>query len=159
MLAAVICSASPSSRDKGDPYDCFRSLDSMKLRSGPIVWALFVCRLVLGVFLTSSVLWIALEISGCHCKGISHKTLWSSTFYAIASDQLFEPCSLQDDPRSDLCCFLHELAVEISCCAQYVFSSYTKSFLHEVYVQISSCHQTKFPVVVKIGHSDWRNEL
>ena len=27
---------------------------------------------------------------------------------------------LQDGPRSDLRCFLHELAVEISCCAQYV---------------------------------------
>ena len=50
MLAAVIRSASPSSRDKGDSHYCFRSLDSMKLRSGPIVWALFVCRLVLGVF-------------------------------------------------------------------------------------------------------------
>ena len=44
-------------------------------------------------FLTSSVLWIALEISSCHCKGISHKILWSSTFYAIASDRLFELCS------------------------------------------------------------------
>ena len=50
MRAAVIRSASPSSRDKGDPHYCFRSLDSMKLRSGQVLWALFVCRLVLGVF-------------------------------------------------------------------------------------------------------------
>ena len=27
---------------------------------------------------------------------------------------------LQDGPRIDLRCFVHELAVEISCCAQYV---------------------------------------
>ena len=67
---------------------------------------------------------------------------------------------LQDGLRSDLGCFLHELEVEIFCCAQYVFSSCAKSFfLHEVVVEISSCHQTKFPVVVKICHSDWRNEL
>ena len=32
-ITAAIRSASPSSRDKGDPYYCFRSLDSMKLRS------------------------------------------------------------------------------------------------------------------------------
>ena len=50
MRAAVIRSASPNSRDKGDPYYCFRSLDSMKLRSGQVLWTFFICRLVLGVF-------------------------------------------------------------------------------------------------------------
>ena len=48
MLAAVIRSASLSSRDKGDPYNYFRLLCSMKLRCGPVVWALIVCRSVTG---------------------------------------------------------------------------------------------------------------
>ena len=41
--AAVIRSASPSYRDKSGPYDCFRSLDSVELRSRSVLWALIVC--------------------------------------------------------------------------------------------------------------------
>ena len=152
MWAAVICSASPSSRDKGAEFH------AIALRTGSLSFV----RLQVGSrsVLTTSVLWIALEISSCRCKGIPHKILWSFTFYAIASDRLFELCSLQDGPRSDLRCLLYKLAVEISCCAQYVFSSCTKSFfLHKVFVEISSCHPTIFPLVVKIRHSAWRNEL
>ena len=142
MLAAVIRSASPSSRDKGDPYYCFRSLDSMKLRSGAVVWALFVCGLVLGVFLTSSVLWIALEISSCLCKGISHKTSWSCT---CRSSMLMLPTDclglvlLQDGPRIDLRCFFHELAFEISCCAQYVIE---QNFLLAHFTKIRQSDRT-----------------
>ena len=140
MRAAVIRSASPSSRDKGDPHYCFRSLDSMKLRSWPVVWALIVCRLVLGVFLTSSVLWIALEISSCHCKGISHKTLWSSTFYAIASDQLFEPCSFAGRSQEWFALFLARTRGR-----NFLLCSICLFFLHEVFLARSLCSNFQLP--------------
>ena len=88
MWAAVIRLASQSSRNKGDPYYCFRSLDSMTSSLS------FNCFPAASrSFLTTSVPWIALEISSCHCKGILHKTIWFSTSCAIASDRSFEPCS------------------------------------------------------------------
>ena len=160
MRAAVIRSASPSSRDKGDPHYCFRSLDSMKLRSGAVVWALMVCRFVPGVF------WQAV-CSGSRSKfPVVVAKVFCTKFYGPLPSMLLLPTDclsfvlLKDGARSDLRCFLYELAVAISCCAQYVFSSWTKSFfLYEVFVEISSCHQTKFLAVVKIRHSDWRNEL
>ena len=43
--------------------------------------------------LATRVLWMALEISCCSCQGNLPKLLWSSTFYAIALDRLFELCS------------------------------------------------------------------
>ena len=159
MLAAVIRSASPSSRDQGDPYYCFRSVDSIKLRSSPVVWALIVCRLVPGLF------WQAM-CSGSRSKfPVVVAKVFPTKFYGPLPSMLLLPTDclsfvlLQDGPWSDLRCFLHELAVEIFCCAQYICSSCTKSFFFEVFVEISSCHQTKFPLVVKIRHSDWRNEL
>ena len=151
MRAAVIRLASPSSRDKGDPHYCFRSLDSMNLRSGQVLWALIVCRLVLGVF------WQPV-CSGSRSKfPVVVAKVFRTKFYDPLPSMLLLPTVclsfvlLQDGPRSDLRCHLHKLAVEISCCAQYVFSSCTKSFfLHEVFVEISSCHQTKFPVVTTL---------
>ena len=145
MQAAVICSASPSSRDKGDPYDCFRSLDSMKVRSGQVPWALFVCRLVLRVF------W-KLACSGSRSKfPVVVVKVFRTKFYDPLPSMLLLPTDclsfvlLQDGARSDLRCFLHELAVEISCCTQYVFSSWTKSFF------LHRCTKSllKSPVAIK----------
>ena len=159
MRAAVIRSASPSSRDKGDPHYCFRSLDSMKFRSGAVVWALIVCGLVPGVFWKPA-------CSGSRSKfPVVVAKVFRTKFYDPLPSMLLLPTVclsfvlLQDGARSDLRCFLHELADTISCWTQYVFSSWTKSFfLHEVFVENSSCHQTNFLAVVKIRHSDWRNE-
>ena len=118
--AAVIRSASQSFRDEGDPYYCFRSLDSMKLRSGPVLWALIVCRLVLGVFWQPLCSWLRSKFSVVIAK-VFRKTNYGplSSMQLILTDCLSLEL-LQDGPRSDLCCYLHELAVEISCCAQYV---------------------------------------
>ena len=72
-MAAVIRSASPSSRDKSDPDNCFGAVDSMKVRSDSPPKRLFdLCvRVQVGsrsVFLPS-MLWFALEISSRQCKG------------------------------------------------------------------------------------------
>ena len=95
----MIRSASPSSRDKGDPYNC---------------WSVF----------TTSVLWIALEIPVVVAKVFCTK-IYGPLSESLSSMVLLPTDSLslvllQDGPRSDLYCFLHELAVEISWCAQYV---------------------------------------
>ena len=90
MLAAVIRSASPSSRDKGDPYYCFRSLDSMKLRSGPVVCALIVCGWFQECFDNQCALDRSQNFQLSLQRYFAQKK-WSSTFYAVASDRLFEP--------------------------------------------------------------------
>ena len=126
MRAAVIRSASSSSRDEGDPYYCFRSLDSMKMRSGPVVCALIVCGWFQECFDSQCALDRAqnfqLLLQFYLAKVFRTKfydPLTSMLLLLTVSDRLFEPWILQDSPRSDLRCFLHELAVEISCCAQY----------------------------------------
>ena len=90
----------------------------------PVVWTccLSIDRLLIGSrsVLTSSVLSIAPEISSCLAK------VFCTKFYGPLPSMLLLPTDclsldlLQDGPRSDLCCFSHELAVEISCCVQYV---------------------------------------
>ena len=70
--------------------------------------------------LTTSVLWIALEISSCRCDVA--KVFRTNIYGPLPSMQLLPTnclslVLLQDGPRSDLSCFLHELAVENSCCA------------------------------------------
>ena len=106
----MICLASQSSHDKGDPYDYFRlNFDRLNFDR------LQVCSRSV---LLPSVLWIALKTSSCTHKGNLLKIVWSSTFYVSAPNRLFELCSFAGG--SQKCCFLHELVVEISCCPQKV---------------------------------------
>ena len=83
--AAVIRLASPSSRDEGDPYYCSRFSIAGFHEVALLTGSLSFDRLQVGPrsVLTTSVLWIALKVSSCRCKCISHKILWSSTYYAI----------------------------------------------------------------------------